>query len=432
MRPRRFSAFGARYVSPSHPTHPTFLAAPGGGWGTVAPDVLVWDDLVVTRALLLRRFRWPTRDPLLLRSLDQRGRFAIREDRLEGRDPQAALLALAVDRRARVARYGAAVRLVGSPSNRLYDSLPGRKGKDPPAASSVSIVVNYRDRPELMERFLASLARQRIDARVELLLVDNQSTPESRARVRSLAESLPRSFPVKHLAYDAPFNHSAQCNLAARESTGEVLVMANNDIELLRERTLERLAAHALLPGIATVGPRFVDGERLVSAGIHAYPDPGLPGGAGIRESEVPPLSKVTRHTVGNSFACAAIARATWDRLGGLDETRFPIEYNDADFLLRARRLGLSHLYLGEEAVHHRPGASRATPPDRVRKLHEEICRLWAEEIRELIDESEAELPAVDLPGALSLGAGAWDAALRATRLARRALSRLGLLEAPA
>ena len=58
-------------------------------------------------------------------------------------------------------------------------------------------------------------------------------------------------------------------------------------------------------------------------------------------------------------MALAAIRRELYLDLGGLDETRFPIGYNDVDFMLRASRRGLLHLYLGHVAAEHRRGSSR-------------------------------------------------------------------------
>jgi GT2 family glycosyltransferase len=51
------------------------------------------------------------------------------------------------------------------------------------------------------------------------------------------------------------------------------------------------------------------------------------------------------------SFSAVAIGRHAWDRVGGLD-TRYPFAYEDADFVRRARRLGVQVKGIRTSIVH--------------------------------------------------------------------------------
>jgi GT2 family glycosyltransferase len=181
------------------------------------------------------------------------------------------------------------------------------------------------------------------------------------------------------LHYDRPFNHSAECNLAAREATGEVLVFLNNDAELRSVTALRSMCSWSLLPGVGTVGVRIMDGDRgvLVSAGISTHLASGPDYRAFAAESTDPFLAHHNRETLGNSFACTAVSRRTFGAIGPLDEMNFPIGYNDLDFNLRCRRAGLTNIYLGTEWASHVPGRSRGNADELFERIHLRRVHSW-------------------------------------------------------
>jgi O-antigen biosynthesis protein len=165
---------------------------------------------------------------------------------------------------------------------------------------------------------------------------------------------------VRWVSHGGPFNHSLQCDLGAQAATGDVLLFLNNDARLLDRGALQAFVDWALLDGVGTVGCRLVARSgALVGAGVRVLAGRPFPWSPPVEESRQPGHATATREVVANSFACAAIARATWQAAGPLDATWFPAGYNDAEYGLRLRRRGLRHLYLGEVACEHEPGGSR-------------------------------------------------------------------------
>jgi len=358
------------------------------------PKALVWDDLIFKRVradLIPYRVQWPHCDLLLNQQVSHRGRCAIRTDVLhalhteqkiaELTDTSAALYQIGLTEPESIVKVPDLLRFTGLGNSAHY--IP-QKQLAPPTrrASSVSVIVNYRDRPELMATCLASLAQQAITAKLEIILVDNQSHPDNRQQVERLAHELfsrpERNISVIHLTYDAPFNHSAQTNLAVEASSAEVLFMLNNDADFRSPDTLQTLSDWALTPKVASVGPQFVgEDDRLISSGVEVYPpDKKKPGG--IRESTVEPLAETIRHTAGNSFACSAIARDIWFQVGGLDADAFHSQYNDTDYDLKSLTLGFSHLYIGTLKVYHQPGQSETKTREQGEKLHGKIRAKYA------------------------------------------------------
>ncbi|MFT3755793.1 MAG: glycosyltransferase [Pseudoxanthomonas sp.] len=267
------------------------------------------------------------------------------------------------------------------------------------AASGVSVVVLYRDRAELTLRAIESVLAQRFEGRLQLVLVDNQSSAETKATIRQRLQSLPHGVASTILAYDAPFNHSRQCNLGVAAASEEVVLFLNNDVELIDPDVLDALARWALLPGISTVGACVVDATGKPSGGgFRCRRMPGAEFNSPVEEA-AGPLATRARVTVGNTFACAALARDTFVRLGGLDELTFPVGYNDADFCLRASRDGLRHVNLGQHRVTHAVGASRTRTDEIAQKLALRCAHPWTL-VRALqeVDDEPATLPESHLP----------------------------------
>ncbi|MGH9907445.1 MAG: glycosyltransferase family 2 protein, partial [Pyrinomonadaceae bacterium] len=246
-------------------------------------------------------------------------------------------------------------------------------------AKSLSIIVNYRDRPELMESFLQTLSRQKTNKTVEVIMINNQSTPENFDHVKKrAAELLPSLFKVIHEIYDAPFNLSWQDNRGAEISTGEVLFFINNDAYFMDTNVLEVLADWAMEPGVATVGPGFYGkAGRLVSSGVEVFPDKRRLHGYVMRECEEPYIAHTIHESAGNSFACAAINKETWLKLGGLNGDVFPDQYNDADLYIRAMMAGYKHIFVGTVRVFHEPGASEQRTREMVFRLHNRLCSIY-------------------------------------------------------
>jgi GT2 family glycosyltransferase len=229
-------------------------------------------------------------------------------------------------------------------------------------AKKISVIIPFRDQPELTCKAVESVISQEIRSDLELILINNQSELRSVRSVRQFltsVESTGRT--VRMIDYDRPFNHSAECNLGAEQAQGECIVFMNNDARLLSRNALVEMAAWSLRPDVGIVGILMLhdpEGKRL-SAGITArlvvrseYESP-------VQECQDLEFAEFNRQTWGNSFACSAISKEHFEAVGRLDEIDFPNGYNDVDYSIRCRRLALVNIYLGSIRAFHRPGNSR-------------------------------------------------------------------------
>ena len=234
----------------------------------------------------------------------------------------------------------------------------------PDPAPRVSILVPTRDRPELLRACVESLLSGTDYPDFELLLVDNGTTdPEALALLASLSGRAG----VRVLRDDAPFNYSALNNRAARQATGAVLALVNNDIEVIDGGWLSEMVSQALRPGVGAVGAMLLyPDDSIQHAGVvlglggianHAHVgEPAATGGHGGRAKVVQAMSAVTG-------ACLVVARDRYEQVGGLDES-LQVAFNDVDFCLRLAEAGYRNVWTPFARLYHHESATRGSDLD--------------------------------------------------------------------
>jgi len=255
--------------------------------------------------------------------------------------------------------------------NRLsYDSLAPYKLVPVRRATSVAVIIPFRDKPELTLRAISSLAKQTFGGYFEVVLVDNQSSSGSRARVMEGADRYKSRFTIRIVDYDKPFNHSDQCNVGVKATLSEVIVFLNNDCEINSPSAIEEMAAWAVRPAVASVGISIADtATGKAHAGMEARISPANYFDSTVEEKSSPAITPFVRRSFGNTFALCAISREVFDDLGGLDPIRFPNGYNDVDYACRSYQAGMHHISLGHLTATHSPGQSRAKTDESPQKI---------------------------------------------------------------
>ena len=206
---------------------------------------------------------------------------------------------------------------------------------------SIDVVIVAYGRYELTESCLRHLSAQTIDHR--LILVDNGSTDDTRARIRS-------EWPETQLeCFDENRGFAEACNRGVAAGSGELVVLLNNDVDC-RASFLERLVAP--LEGDPRVGSvaslMLQPGEQLIdSAGLAA--DVTLGGFPRLQGLDVGQAGRERPILAGPAGTAAAYRRSAWEQVGGLDEAMFAY-MEDFDLALRLRSAGWNSL-LASDAV---------------------------------------------------------------------------------
>jgi GT2 family glycosyltransferase len=173
------------------------------------------------------------------------------------------------------------------------------------------------------------------------------------------------------------FNFSAKCNVGALASSGEVLVFLNDDMEARSEGLIEDLIAPLSEPGVGATGPKlFFENGRIQHAGLQY-------GSDGIHHNYYKASPEqigshgdlwVNREVSALTGACIAVRREVFEQVGGFAEA-LASNFNDVDFCLKVRALGLRLLWLHAVELYHFESFSRET------KVHawevEFMARRW-------------------------------------------------------
>jgi len=257
----------------------------------------------------------------------------------------------------------------------------------PARRPAVSLVVPTRDKVELLRLCVESILAKTEYPHYEILVVDNGSTdPDA---VAYLAEIDGRRH-VRVLRYDIPFNYSRINNWAIRQTSGELVGLINNDIEVISPAWLDEMVSQAVREDVGAVGAMLyypddtiqhagvILGVHGVAAHPYAHAPRGYPGHGG-RARVAQGLSAVTG-------ACLLVKRSAYDQVGGLDEG-LQVAFNDIDFCLRLREAGYRNVWTPFAELYHHESASRGSEDTEEKRQRfanevELMQRRWGERLR--------------------------------------------------
>ncbi len=258
---------------------------------------------------------------------------------------------------------------LGIPASVTQLATPGhyrvrrRLPAPPPTVSVVMPTVGTRRRVWGVSRPLVldaidSLREVTATIRPEVIVVLDPATPPD---VRdALAQR-----DVKPLEGAGPFNYSARCNQGVAASSGELVVLLNDDVRIEDPEWLEVMAGFFREPDVGIVGARLLYADGTLQHGgillneqpLHIFhgfggDDPGPFG-----------LLEIDREVSAVTGACLATRRALWDELGGLSED-FAVAFNDLDYCLRARATGRRVIWTAHATLYHFESQTRRPDAD--------------------------------------------------------------------
>lgn len=241
----------------------------------------------------------------------------------------------------------------------------------------VSIVVPFKDKPELLDSCLNSILNRSSYQNFEIVGVSNNSTePRTLERMAAFSAADDR---VRFVEKNIPFNFSAICNYGVQQARGEYIVLLNNDIEIITSDWIERMLEHAQRDEIGAVGCKLLypDG-RIQHAGVVA----GMVGAAGHPHKFFPDhhIGYHGRlHMVYNVSAVTGammmVKKSKFDAVGGLDEEKLAVAYNDIDLCLKLLDAGYYNLFTPHAKATHHESVSRG-----YEDTEEKIQRLMTEQ----------------------------------------------------
>ncbi len=239
----------------------------------------------------------------------------------------------------------------------------------------VSIIIPTRNHGEDVDRCLRSIVEKTTYRDFEILLIDNGST--ERHSLSAFDAWAKRDTRVRVIKYDVPFNFSKINNFGVSQSTGDYILLLNNDTELITPDWLEAMVEQTQRPTIGAAGPLLLYPDRTIQ---HAGVIVGIGGVAGHSHKHFPmtaigyfqALTSVTNYTA-LTGACLMVQRSKFNEVGGLDED-LTVAFNDVDFCLKLVAAGYRNIYLPHVKLVHFESKSRGyeTTKEKVARFERE------------------------------------------------------------
>jgi len=246
----------------------------------------------------------------------------------------------------------------------------------------ISIVIPYKDKPELLEMCINSVVDKSTYKNYEIIGISNNSEDEKTFEMmRTLETKDPR---VKFYEYNVDFNYSDINNHAVNTyAKGEHILLLNNDIEVIEPTWLEAMLEHSQRDNVGCVGAKlYYPNDKIQHAGVII----GLGGFAGHshkmfnrddqgyfnRLHAVQDLAAVTA-------ACLMIKKSLYHELNGLDAFNFKVAYNDVDFCLRVLEKGYYNIFTPFAELYHHESISRGyeDTPEKLARFEQEKASLF-------------------------------------------------------
>ena len=252
---------------------------------------------------------------------------------------------------------------VGIPADVRKGEYPGlyiTSYRMPADLPLVSIIIPNKDHVRDLDRCLTSIFRKATYPRLEILIIENNSTErETFAYYKQLQREHGN---VRVLRWEESFNYSGINNFGAGRAEGEYLLFLNNDTQVIAADVIEQLLGPALRDEVGAVGARlFYEDNTIQHAGVvigyggiagHAFQ--GMGAQANGYFSRIICQSDVSAVTA----ACMLVKKAVFEEAGGFEEA-LAVAFNDIDLCLKIRALGKLVVYNPYATMYHYESKSR-------------------------------------------------------------------------
>lgn len=220
----------------------------------------------------------------------------------------------------------------------------------------VSIIIPFRDQPDLLDMCLTAVLEKTSYPNFEILGVNNDS--QNRNTYDLMDRMTDMDSRIRFIDYRKPFNYSAINNDAVNQAGGDHIVLMNSDIQVIASDWVETLLEHSQRPEVGAVGAKLLYPNHTVQ---HAGIVVGIYGNAGhphrffhkddngyyARPHVIHNVSAVTG-------ALMMVKKTLYQEVGGLDAENLGVAYNDVDFCLKLREKGYLNVFTPYcEAIHH-------------------------------------------------------------------------------
>lgn len=266
-----------------------------------------------------------------------------------------------------------------------------------PAERTVSVVIPTRGssaqvwgrRRALVVDAVRSALEFAYHPRMEIVVVYDNDTPASVLQeLREVAGDR-----LVLVPFAEPFNYSRKMNRGVLASTGERLILLNDDVQVRNPGWVRELLAPLEEPGVGATGAKlYFEDTSIQHAGLAwlkghwDHPYRLFPGDTPGRHR----MNLVNREVSGVTGACTGIRRDTYLEVGGLTE-QLPLNFNDVDFCYKITARGYRILYMAQCELFHFESRTRERNVHRYER--DFVISRWGKPVRDPYSPDYPEQP---------------------------------------
>lgn len=225
----------------------------------------------------------------------------------------------------------------------------------------VSIVIPNKDHLEDLKRCVTSIVEKSTYDNYEIVIVENNSVTEEIFEYYKKLEENPA---IRVITYEGDFNYSKINNLGVSQTTGDYVLLLNNDTQVITLDWMEELLMYAQRKDVGAVGAKLYYEDNTIQ---HA----GVVLGLGAHRTAGHSHYRVSYNNLGYmgrlcyaqdvmavTGACLMMRKSLFEQLGGLDES-FAVSLNDVDLCIRAWKAGCVNVFTPFAELYHYESVSR-------------------------------------------------------------------------
>ena len=258
----------------------------------------------------------------------------------------------------------------------------------------ISVIIPNKDEVESLKKCLASIERSSYQD-YEVIIVENNSCEETFSYYKSITDETKTVDGVTLMegtlrggqrlliaVWKDGFNYSKLNNFGASYAKGKYLILLNNDIELIGTRDFETMLATCQRDEVGIVGAKLYYPDNTIQ---HAGIVVGIGGNArgiaanmftGLPRERSGYLHKASLQMDYSAVTAAflMVKRSVYEQVGGFTE-ELTVAFNDVDFCLKVRKLGLLVVYQPDVEAYHFESKSRGAEdsPEKAARFQREI-----------------------------------------------------------
>lgn len=233
----------------------------------------------------------------------------------------------------------------------LYDKEP-----------KISIIIPTKDKSELVDKCLKSIYNHTKYNNYEIIVINNNSSEKETFKLLEQYKKDKKNF--NYITLNCEFNFSYINNEAIRNSTGEYIVLLNNDIEIISDNWLSKMVGYASQKHIGCVGIKLLYPNNTVQHCGVVLGCGGIASHAFLNcsKEEYGYFSRLfgTYNYSAVTAACLMVSKSKYNEVNGLDEN-LKVAYNDVDLNIKILEKGYYNVCIPTIMAYHYESVSRGS-----------------------------------------------------------------------